>query len=101
MRDLDTCDELGTDVGSTLERDGEARCYCMPYLLFTPHPFTRFPERLSLSPAHYAIKSSFPGCSSPPLPERARSVVRFDDILPGSQLLATVSPPPLLTEREL
>ena len=58
MRDLDTCDELGTDVGSTLERDGEAWCYSMPYLLFTPHPFTRFPERLSLSPAHYAIKSS-------------------------------------------
>ena len=35
-----------------------SRCYCMPYLLFTPHPSTLFPERPSL------VHFPFPGCFS-------------------------------------
>lgn len=33
-------------------------CYCMPYLLFTPHPSTLFPERPSL------VHFPFSGCFS-------------------------------------
>ena len=96
MRDLDTRDELGTPVGSELERDEEVRCYCMPYLLFTPSPVLTFSEKSC--PVHYSITflSHLPFsrvlsliyCTAP-LPERSWSTVRFDDLPLDTRLLAT------------
>ena len=77
--------------------------YALPS--FHSSPVRAFPREIKLKSGALCDKIliHLPSRGAPhpftaPLPERARSVVRFDD-LPGSQLLATVSPPPLLTER--
>ena len=80
MHDLDTCDELGTDLGSEVERDGEAGVtVCLTFFSLLIHP--PFFQRDQVW-----CTSLFQGVSPAPLPKISWSVAQFDDIPPVTQL---------------